>query len=152
MRIIVRVLRERQEPDLAPQRGVADIEQLAGSAGKGPRVDVELSGDLEDLRPSVAAASYRIAQESITNAVRHARHATRIDVRVAGDDDYIRLIVGDDGDANSTGRNSWGYGLVGMAERATLVGGTLQAGPGPDKGWMVNARCPPAESRSRPGR
>ena len=144
MRIIVRVLRERQEPDLAPQRGVADIARLAGSAGKGPRVDVELSGDLEDLRPSVGAAIYRIAQESITNAVRHARHATRIDVRVAGDHDYIRLIVGDDGDASSPGRNSWGYGLVGMAERATLVGGTLQAGPGPDKGWMVNAVLPRA--------
>jgi len=142
MRIMVGVLREGEEPDLAPQRGVADIEQLAHSAGDWPRVDVELSGDLDDLRPSVEAAIYRLAQESITNAIRHARHATRINVRVAGDDDCVRLTVRDDGDASSTGQGSAGYGLVGMTERAKLLGGTLEAGPSPDTGWTVNAVLP----------
>ena len=141
---MVGVLREGEEPDLAPQRGVADLERLARGVGDRPRVEVELSGDLDDLRPSVEAAIYRIAQESITNAVRHARHATRIDVRVAGDDDCVRLTVRDDGDAGSAGRSSAGYGLVGMAERATLLGGTLEAGPSPDRGWTVNAVLPRA--------
>jgi len=144
MRGIVGVLREDKEPELAPQRGVADIKQLADRVGVRPRVEVHLSGDLDDLGPSVGAAVYRIAQESITNAVRHARHATRISVSVAGDDDCVRLTVRDDGDASSTGRHSAGYGLVGMTERAMLLGGTLEAGPGPDRGWTVNAVLPRA--------
>ena len=144
MRSIVGVLREHEEAELAPQRGVADLNQLADRVGDRPRVEVQLSGDLDDLGPSVGAAVYRIAQESITNAVRHARHATRISVSVAGDDDCVRLTVRDDGDASSTGRHSTGYGLVGMTERAMLLGGTLEAGPGPDRGWVVNAVLPRA--------
>lgn len=142
MRGMVGVLRRGEQPDLAPQRGVADIERLARSVGDRPRVEVDLSGDLDDLSPSVGAAIYRIAQESITNAVRHARHPTRIDVSVVGDDDCLRLTVSDDGDASSTGRSSEGYGLVGMAERAMLLGGTLEAGPSPDGGWTVTAVLP----------
>jgi len=143
MRGMVGVLREGgEEPDLAPQRGVADIERLARGVGDRPRVEVDLSGDLEDLGPSVGAAIYRIAQESITNAVRHARRATRVDVSVAGEDDCVRLTVRDDGDASLTGRSSAGYGLVGMAERAMLLGGTLEAGPRPDGGWTVTAVLP----------
>ena len=106
MRAMVGVLRDGEEPDLAPQRGVADIERLARDAAHGPRVDVQLSGDLDELRPSVGAAMYRLAQESITNALRHARHATRIDVRVAGEDDCVRLTVRDDGDAGAADRSA----------------------------------------------
>jgi signal transduction histidine kinase len=143
MRGMVGVLRDGGErPDLAPQRGVADIDRLARSVGDRPRVEVDLSGDLEDLAPSVGAAIYRIAQESITNAVRHARRATRVDVSVAGEDDCVRLTVRDDGDAGLTGRSGTGYGLVGMAERAILLGGTLEAGPNPDGGWTVTAVLP----------
>jgi signal transduction histidine kinase len=142
LRDMVGVLREDEEADLAPQRGVADLERLAHSVGTRPRVEVHLSGDLGGLGPPVEAAIYRIVQESITNAVRHARHATRIDVGVAGDDDCVRLTVRDDGDAGATGRNATGYGLVGMTERAMLLGGTLDAGPGPDRGWTVSAVLP----------
>ena len=145
MRTMVGVLREGEEPELVPQPGVTDIARLARRTGDWPRVDVELSGDFDDLAPSVGAAIYRLAQESITNAVRHARHATRISVRVADDDDdCVRLTVRDDGDGSPTGQSSWGYGLVGMTERATLLGGTLEAGPNPDSGWTVNAVLPKA--------
>jgi signal transduction histidine kinase len=146
MRGMVAVLREGEEPDLAPQRGVADIERLARDAAHGPRVDVELSGDLDALRPTVGAAMYRLAQESITNALRHAEHATRIDVHVAGEDDCVRLTVHDDGRPSSAARGSSGYGLVGMGERAALLGGTLQAGPIPGEGWAVEAVLPRAGS------
>ena len=78
---------------------VADIERLSNGSGERPHIDVELSGKLDGLRPSVDAALYRLAQESITNAVRHARHATRIRVTVRGEDDCVRLTVGDDGTA-----------------------------------------------------
>lgn len=146
MRSMVGVLRVGEETDLVPQRGVADIERLAHGAGNWPVVDVELSGDLDDLRPSVEAAIYRIAQESITNALRHARHATRIDVSVAGDGEWVEVTVRDDGHAGSAGRSSPGYGLVGMTERAKLLGGTLEAGPGADQGWTVSAVLPRAGS------
>ena len=99
LRALVGALREGEDADLAPQRVVADIARLAGDAGDGPRVDVELSGDLDGLQPLVGAAIYRIAQESITNAIRHARRATRIDVRVPASGDCVRLTVHDDGDA-----------------------------------------------------
>ena len=108
---------------------------------------MDFSGDLDDLGPSVGAAIYRLAQKSITKAVRHARHASRIDVRVAGDDDAVRLTVRDDGDTSFAERIGPGYGLVGMTERATLLGGTLGAGPGPGEGWRVTAVLP----RTGPG-
>ena len=143
MRAMVGALRQGEEADLAPQPCVADLERLARRTGTRPHVEVELSGDLEDLRPSVDAALYRLAQESITNAVRHARHATCIRVRVTGDDDHVRLTVRDDGDGGSAGAASTvGYGLVGMAERARLLGGTLEAGPCRDGGWTVDAVLP----------
>lgn len=143
LRALVGALRDHDEADLAPQRGVADIERLAHGPGDGPPVDVHLAGDLDGLRPLVGAAIYRIAQESVTNARRHARHATRIDVHVAGHDDAVRLTVHDDGDAvPSVADRSAGYGLVGMVERAALLGGTLQAGPGADSGWTVTAVLP----------
>ena len=143
MRTMVGALRQGEEPDLAPQRGVADIERLARSAGDSPRVDVELSGDLDDLPSSVEAGIYRLAQESITNAVRHARHATRVKVSVVGDDRSVRLTVSDDGDSGSLSASaSSGYGIAGMTERAKLLGGTLEAGPSRDRGWTVDAVLP----------
>lgn len=141
MRTMVGALRQHDDADLAPQRGVADIEQLARSQGE-PRVEVHLSGDLADLSPSVGAASFRIAQESVTNATRHARHATRIVVLAAGERDHIRLTVSDDGEPVSTARSREGFGVVGMTERATLLGGRLEAGPGAVRGWVVDAVLP----------
>ncbi|MGN9840956.1 sensor histidine kinase [Nonomuraea sp. H19] len=143
MRAMVRVLRRSEPAELAPGRQIADLEDLAGRGRVGPSVHVEIRGDLDDLPPSVGAAIYRIAQESVTNARRHARHATRIEVRVAADDTAVRLRVSDDGD-NSSARTiaSPGYGLIGMMERAGLLGGTCEAGPNPGRGWSVTAVLP----------
>jgi signal transduction histidine kinase len=108
-------------------------------------VDVEILGDLADVPPSVAAGIYRLAQESVTNARRHARHATRIEVRVAADDTAVHLRVSDDGDTSLIRpAASSGYGLVGMVERASMLGGTCKAGPDPDCGWTVTAVLPRA--------
>jgi len=142
MRIMVRGLRDGEAADLSPQRGVADITKLARATGDSPYIAVQLTGGLDDLRPSVGAAVYRMAQESITNAVRHARHATRIDVSVDGDDDNVRLVVQDDGDPSPSAAGAIGYGLVGMSERAKLLGGTLQAGPSDGRGWTITAVLP----------
>ena len=143
MRTMVSALRQGEEPDLTPQRGVAQVEDLATSPGERPRVDVELSGDLDGLPPSVDAAIFRLAQESVTNAVRHARHATRVQVAVRGDPDCVRMTVHDDGDPGPFDpRTATGFGLVGMAERAKLLGGTLEAGPTGNRGWTVTAVLP----------
>lgn len=144
MRAMVGALRQSEPADLTPQLGVADLQRLASAMADSPRVDVELTGDLADLRPSVEATIYRLAQESITNAVRHARHATRINVRVEGDDDFVRLTVHDDGQQSMAGRSAPGYGLTGMTERALLLGGTFDAGPDHDRGWRVAALLPKA--------
>ena len=143
MRSLVGTLRDGEEAELTPQGGVRDLQRLARGRNGGPRVDVRLAGDLDDLPPLVDAAVYRIAQESITNAVRHARHATLVDVHVTGDRDCVRLSVRDDGDASPSGADrASGYGLIGMTERAALLGGTLQTGPGADGGWTVTAVLP----------
>ncbi|MEM8923183.1 MAG: sensor histidine kinase [Actinomycetota bacterium] len=144
MRAMIGALRnDNEEAELAPQRGVADIERLAAATGGAAPIEVALTGRLDDLRPTVDAALYRMAQESITNAVRHAKRATRIAVAVHGDDDCVRLTVSDDGDpATFAGTAPTGYGLVGMAERAALLGGTVRTGPRPDRGWSVDAVLP----------
>ncbi|TDD35100.1 sensor histidine kinase [Nonomuraea terrae] len=141
MRAMVRVLRRDEPAELSPGRHIADLAELAGRSRVGPSVDVEIRGDLDDVPPSVGAAIYRIAQESVTNARRHARHATRIEVRVAADDASVRLHVSDDGDNTAT-VPSPGYGLLGMIERAGLLGGTCEAGPNPGRGWTVTAVLP----------
>lgn len=144
LRAIVGVLRDARHSSLTPQPGMADIEQLATTGAAQPRVEVTLTGELTDLSPSVAAAVYRLAQESVTNSRRHARHATRVTVQVTGETDHVRLTVDDDGSTGSPHRSPDGYGLVGMRERATLLGGTFAAGPIADRGWRVEANLPRA--------
>jgi signal transduction histidine kinase len=138
MRGIVRILRAEEPMDLTPGPRVADLEQLASRTG--PTVEVEVVGEADGLQPPVGAAIYRLAQEAVTNARRHARHATRIDVRVVVDENSVRLRVSDDGEPRPSGAP--GYGLVGMTERAGLLGGTCAAGPDPDRGWIVTAELP----------
>ena len=140
MRAMVRVLRRDEPVDLAPSPRIADLDRLATSPGAGPSVEVDLAGDLDDVHPSVDAAVYRLAQEAVTNARRHAKHATRIEVRVAADDTSVHLRVSDDG--HGSARTSPGYGLIGMFERVDLLGGTCAAGPDRARGWTVTATLP----------
>ena len=145
MRSMITTLREEDaEVEMMPQRGLRAVEELAMPPSLDtPRVEVELVGDLERLPSSVQAAAYRLAQESITNAVRHARNATRVDVRITGSRDDVRVTVVDDGEQVRAERNGGGgFGLVGMAERASLLGGTVEAGPRPGRGWKVDAVLP----------
>jgi signal transduction histidine kinase len=143
MRSIVRVLRNEAPADYAPQSGVADLERLAGASPNGPRVQVTVSGDLAALPRAIDTAVFRIAQESVTNALRHARNATLVDVRVAGDQSTVSLAVRDDGDpGRGDAVPEAGFGLAGMVERALLLGGTCRAGPSPGGGWAVVAMLP----------
>ena len=141
MRAMVRLLREEETADYSPQRGVTDLPDLASADGT-PTVEVSLNGSLGRLAPPVDAALYRLAQESLTNAVRHARSATRVEIDVRREGDTVRLRVSDDGQSQPGPAPEPGFGLLGMAERAHLLGGSLSAGPGPEGGWVVEAVLP----------
>jgi signal transduction histidine kinase len=146
MRAMVGTLRRGDDAELAPQQGIADLHRLAQVAADGFRVQVECSGRLESLEPMVDGAVYRIAQESVTNAVRHGRGATHLDVRVVGLDDCVHLTIRNDGglvQPEPIGAAA-GFGLLGMSERAKLLGGTFHAGPRPEGGWQVSAVLPKA--------
>jgi signal transduction histidine kinase len=143
MRAMVRVLRRDEPADLAPQPRISDLRHLAGRSRPGPAVEVKVVGDLTGVPGPVSAAIFRLAQESVTNARRHARNATRIDVSVMVDDSSVRLQVRDDGEPSVVRQGSTpGYGLVGMLERAGLLGGTFDAGPSLGRGWTVTAVLP----------
>ena len=139
MRGMVRILRAEEPPDLSPGPRLADVEGLAAHGH--PVVDVEVVGDGDDLPSPVGAAVFRLAQEAVTNARRHARHATRVEVRVVVDDKAVHVRVSDDGEPGPPRRSS-GYGIPGMVERASMLGGTCAAGPNPDRGWTVTAMLP----------
>ncbi|SDJ70332.1 Signal transduction histidine kinase [Nocardioides sp. YR527] len=146
MRSMVRVLREEEAAAFSPQLGVADLPALAHADTK-PVVEVSLEGSLTRLARPVDAALYRLAQESLTNAVRHARGATRVGIDVRREGDAVRLRVCDDGRTEPGPVPEPGFGLLGMTERAQLLGGSLSAGPGPEGGWVVEAVLP-AEVRA----
>lgn len=141
MRSMVRVLREEEAVAYSPQPGVADLPALT-RADATPAVEVSLDGSSTRLARPVDAALYRLAQESLTNAVRHARSATRVQIDVRREGDVVRLRVSDDGQTEPGPAPKLGFGLLGMAERAQLLGGSLSAGPGPEGGWVVEAVLP----------
>ena len=148
MRTMVRVLRDVEAGDgeaaeavpvsYGPQRGIGDLDELTRMS---PLVQVHRGGDLAGLPQPVEVAIYRICQESVTNAIRHSLNATAVTVEVTGDLGVVRLRVHDDGEAVRPGAGV-GYGLLGMAERAKLLGGACQAGPDPLGGWTVEATLP----------
>jgi signal transduction histidine kinase len=146
MRAMVRVIRQDSWDAYSPQPGVADLPTLA-RADATPAVDVSLTGAVTGLPGPVDAAVYRIAQEALTNAVRHARHATQVRIALCRVGDIVRLRVTDDGLTQTGSAAQPGFGVTGMAERAQLLGGYLTAGPAPDGGWVVEAVLPVQVSR-----
>jgi len=141
MRAMVRVLRDGAPTEYAPQPGVADLASLA-RRDPVPVVDVELPDHLDQLPPQVDTAVYRLAQEAVTNALRHARNASRVEIRVVEGAGRLRLRVADDGRIDPARSAARGFGLLGMTERVQLLGGTLRAGPAPEGGWTVEAELP----------
>jgi signal transduction histidine kinase len=136
LRALVGALRDDAPATLAP--GLGTIEELVRDAGA--HAHLEREGDFGAIAPSVEHALHRIARESLHNVARHGRGVGRIDVRLVARADEVTLTVRDDG--QSHGEPSKGYGLVGMKERAHLLGGRLEAGPSPTGGWVVEAVLP----------
>ena len=140
LRSIVRVLRQDETAERTPSPGIGDIVNLAGRAPGGAAVTVTIDGDPGILPPPVAAAVSRIAQESVTNALRHAHDVSRVDVSVDVDDRAVRLRVTNDGRLPLA--SAPGFGIIGMMERAALLGGSCTSGPSPGGGWRVSADLP----------
>ncbi|MGW1026980.1 sensor histidine kinase [Streptomyces sp. NPDC002577] len=140
LRATLEVLRDTETADargpLPGLDGVPDLAEAARTAG----AKVDLAVAAEDVPPAVGAAAYRIVQEALTNAVRHAGPdiTVRVGLRAAGG--ALRVEVTDDGAAAPGGTP--GFGLVGMRERARSVGGTLEAGARPEGGFAVSAVLP----------
>ncbi|WFE40452.1 sensor histidine kinase [Micromonospora sp. WMMD998] len=127
------------DPD-GPQPGLAQLDALVDAVrAVGLPVTLRREGDGETLPGGVQLSAYRIVQESLTNALRHG-HATRADVDVRYGDGVLRLEVVNDGSAPA--RRPGGRGIVGMRERARLLGGTLDADPLPTGGFRVRAQLP----------
>jgi len=102
----------------------------------------ERGGGLDSVR---RLAVLRIVQESLTNVMRHARPGATVEVDVRGTADHVEIGVYNDGAAGHPSAARSGHGLIGMAERVTVLGGTFSAGPTPT-GWRVAARFPRAGS------
>ncbi|GAA0569329.1 hypothetical protein GCM10010172_62110 [Paractinoplanes ferrugineus] len=141
IRQLVRILRDGggggDEP--APDHTLASVVERARAAGAA--VELVVDGAPAELPRGVALAVYRIVQESLTNALKHAGPAPAVTVRVAYRPGAVELEISDDG-APSVRTPSGGHGLIGMRERATLYGGTFDAGPYLGGGWRVRARIP----------
>jgi len=145
LRRLLGILREDApgQAERSPQPGLADLEELVEAARQaGTPVRLTLIGQAEPLPPGVDLTAYRIAQEALTNARRHAPGAdVRVELRY--ETDMLHLAVRDDGPGAAAEPD--GHGIVGMRERAEMVGGTLRAGPVPDGGFAVYADLPIAE-------
>lgn len=138
MRRMVGIL--RSDDDRA--RGVTgSITELADPTGS-PRVSVDAGGVTAESLPSpIAAAVFRITQESITNARRHSRGVTYVDVNLSRTDDGVAIMIVNDG-APTTRNSGGGYGLIGMHERVDALNGTLDVGARAASGWQVHATIP----------
>jgi signal transduction histidine kinase len=143
MRRLLSLLREQDEEiALAPQPSLTRLQALAdGARAAGLDVQLEVAGSLEDLPAAVDVSGYRIVQEALTNAIKHAGPA-RASVRIERGDRELNIEVVDDG-AGKQAAESGGHGLVGMRERVAVYGGRLEAGPQSNgRGYAVRVQLP----------
>ena len=142
MRRLLGVLRRADDAlALAPQPGLRDLEALVEHVREaGLPVELRFEGEPLALPPGIDLSAYRIVQEALTNALKHAGGA-RAEVTVRYETGAVELEVRDDGDGSGDGGGT-GHGLIGMRERVALWGGRLDAGSHEGGGWAVRARLP----------
>jgi len=142
LRRMLGVLRKTSDPLLLePQPGLANLDGLLEQVREaGLPVDLHVEGIRPALPAGVELSVYRIVQEALTNILKHAGRA-RAEVTLRYLPESLELdVINDGGPAVGTGTG--GHGLVGMRERAAMLGGSLQAGPQQDGGFRVSARLP----------
>ena len=145
MRRLLGVLRSERDdgPALTPQPGVAQLDTLVGQVARaGLPALLTVEGTPRPVDVPTDVTLYRVAQEALTNVLRHAGAVTRVDVVLRYRDDAVELLVADDGRGALPPGDGQGHGLVGMRERVVLQDGTLTAGPGDEGGFAVRALVP----------
>ncbi len=146
MRRLLGILRDEPSPQLlAPQPGLGELEQLVERIRTaGVPVELAIEGDPRRLSEGIQLTIFRVAQEALTNTLKHATRPTEASLRVRCGPDRVELEATDTG-APSRGAPGEGRGLRGMRERALAYGGNLHTGPRAEGGWRVHA------SASQPG-
>jgi signal transduction histidine kinase len=142
---IGRLVELLNDPVPDPSPGLRIVEELVARAHtSGLAITCQLRGDIDDLGGGGADAAYRMVQEGMTNAMKHAAGAP-IAVLISGDDNRVEVSVTNGPPRpGSSGleRSGGGHGLEGMRERLHQCGGTLESGPTPEGGWRLIARLP----------
>ena len=143
LRHLLGVLRPEAEGEsLAPQPGLADVPRLIDQFEEaGLDISFTMDGAQTELPSRVHLSTYRIVQEALTNVLKHAGPSARTEVRLSSDDHGVGIEVLDNGHGVTTLPGA-GQGIVGMRERALLLGGSLEAGPRPGGGFQVVAHLP----------
>jgi signal transduction histidine kinase len=141
MRRLLSVLRSPTQTELAPQPSISELNRLAAQvSSSGLPVEVRIEGTPVDLPPGVDLSAYRIVQEALTNALKHAGPARAL-VVVRYTDDDLELEIRDDGAGGGSAAAVVG-GLAGVRERVAVFGGEMESGPQDHGGYLLRVRLP----------
>jgi signal transduction histidine kinase len=142
MRRLVGMLRGDGSDDLAPQPSLAAVPALVdGLRDAGFPVELQVDGERRDLPVGIELSAYRVIQEGLTNALKHAGRA-HVRVHVRYGPNSLELQIADDGLGEPTALPEGGHGLAGIQERVALYGGELEAGRGSDGGFVLRVLLP----------
>jgi signal transduction histidine kinase len=142
MRRLVGMLRSDQPDALVPQPGLAELPALVdGLRGAGLPVELSIEGERRELPVGIELSAYRVVQEGLTNALKHAGRA-HVRVRVRYGERSVELEIADDGTGAPADVPGGGHGLVGIRERVALYGGSLEAGQAAEGGFRLRVLLP----------
>ena len=140
-RLLAAMRREDEDADLSPQPGLDRLDALVDEVGRaGLAVRLHVDGEPFPLPGALDLSAYRVVQEGLTNALKHA-HASTADVTMRYEPGELQIEVRDDGLGTSKS-DGLGHGLVGVRERVKIYGGEMTAGPANGGGFVLDARFP----------
>jgi signal transduction histidine kinase len=145
-RLLAAMRRDGEEVEFSPQPGLDGLDSLLNEVGRaGLPVELHVDGEPFALPRGIDLSAYRIVQEGLTNALKHA-HASDADVTVRYRPDELKIEVRDNGRGGASG-DGLGHGLVGIRERVKIYGGEMSAAAVPEGGFVLSTRLPIADER-----
>src|SRR5207302_6198393 len=147
--LLAAMRRDGDEAEFTPQPGLDGLDSLVEEIGRaGLPVQLHVDGEPVELPRGIDLSAYRIVQEGLTNALKHAR-ASNSDVTLRYRPDELQIEVRDNGEGSSTS-NGLGHGLVGVRERVKIYGGEMSTGTANGRGFILSTRLPLSADRRRP--